>query len=179
MRVGTDWVEEIAERIAWCDCFIVLLSADAVSSEMVVGEVRRAYRRWKLDGKPRILPIRVGYLDALDYELDSYLGRIQYAEWHGDIDSQRLLDELTNILSDLQTVPIPTIGLDQRGDDPIQQRAVTSRPSPACDPRPVRAPGGTTRIDDCFYIPRRPSRGRGSRARRRRDTGHQSAQADG
>ena len=45
IRVGTDWVEEIARHIAWCDYLVVLLSRESVHSEMVLGEVRMAHRR--------------------------------------------------------------------------------------------------------------------------------------
>ena len=77
MRAGTDWVEEIAAGIAWCEYLIVLLSRKSVHSEMVLGEVRMAHRRRRRDRGPHILPIRVRYDGDLDYELDSYLARIQ------------------------------------------------------------------------------------------------------
>src|SRR6516164_5548325 len=78
MPVGTNWVAEIKKRIGWCDFLIVLLSKFAVESEMVQTEVRLAGQRRRRDGRPAILPVRVNYKGALDYELDAYLGRIQY-----------------------------------------------------------------------------------------------------
>jgi hypothetical protein len=85
MRVGTEWAREIEKRIIWCDYLIVLISADAVGSEMVVGEIRGAHRRRK-----RFLPVRVQYGEELDYELDSYLGRLQYAKWEKVEDTEGL-----------------------------------------------------------------------------------------
>jgi hypothetical protein len=149
MRVGTEWVSEIEQRIIWCDYLIVLLSADAVGSEMVVGEIRRAHRQ-----RRRFLPIRVRYSDELDYELDSYLGRLQYAKWEGDADTDNLLQELLAALG--------------QGDDPAKFgarpgetaaapiQADTTRPRHAFDARLLRIPGGIARLQDPFYIRRAP-----------------------
>ncbi len=78
MPVGTDWVAEITRRIEWCDFLVVLLSEDAIHSEMVQAEIRLAHRRRSRDGRPALLPVRVCYDGPLDYELDSVLHRIQY-----------------------------------------------------------------------------------------------------
>lgn len=154
MRVGTEWATEIAERIALCDYFIVLLSADAVSSEMVVGEVRRAHRRWKVNGTPCILPVRVAYTDILDYELDSYLGRLQYLAWREEADSQDLLDTLSTVVSGAQGSATSLI-VDPGGERPKPSvGGHRDRPVPACDPRLLRAPGGAVRIKDPLYIMR-------------------------
>jgi TIR domain-containing protein len=94
IRLGTDWVQEIAARIAWCDYLVVLLSRESVHSEMVLGEVRMAHRRRRRDGRPHILPIRVRYDGDLDYELDSYLARVQYVRWTAAADSAAILKEI-------------------------------------------------------------------------------------
>jgi hypothetical protein len=150
IRVGTEWVCEIEQRITWCDFLIVLLSADAVGSEMVVGEIRRAHHRRK-----RFLPVRVRYDHELDYELDSYLGRLQYAKWNRDDDTDGLLKEL---LAAVGTGDGAAIELSKRPDETtgIQTRADGDRPRHTCDPRLLRAPGGTTGLRDPFYIRRAP-----------------------
>jgi hypothetical protein len=150
MRVGTKWVREIEQRIIWCDYLIVLLSADAVGSEMVVGEIRRAHQQRK-----RLLPVRVKYSDQLDYELDSYLGRLQYAKWETDADTEKLLHEL---VATVGQVDHATIDSGERPDQTLNFPipADGDRPRHTCDPRLLRAPGGTAGLRDRLYIRRAP-----------------------
>jgi AAA-like domain/TIR domain len=148
IRVGTDWVEEIAQRIAWCDYLVVLLSRESVHSEMVLGEVRMAHRRRRRDGRPHILPIRVRYDGDLDYELDSYLARVQYVRWTGAGDSTTILNEILDVAAPgppPKAVEVP----------------ITPRPEPSATdyrrPRPGVGipPGGTLKPKDPFYVRRR------------------------
>ena len=53
-----------------------------------------AHRRRRRDGHPHILPIRVRYEGDLDYELDSYLARVQYVRWTAAADSVAVLREI-------------------------------------------------------------------------------------
>src|SRR5262249_22803437 len=99
MTVGTDWVTEIARRIRWCDFLVVLLSEAAIDSEMVQAEVRMAHQRRRSDGTPGILPVRVDFEGPLDYELDAYLGRIQYVLWRGDDDTRRVIADLQHSIA--------------------------------------------------------------------------------
>ncbi|MGB7991749.1 MAG: toll/interleukin-1 receptor domain-containing protein, partial [Candidatus Methylophosphatis roskildensis] len=79
--IGTDWSAEITRRIQWCDYLVVLLSEDSFDSEMVQGEIRLAHHYRRDDGSPYIFPIRIRYEGALDYELTSYIGRLQHILW--------------------------------------------------------------------------------------------------
>jgi hypothetical protein len=100
-KIGTDWVAEIERRIDWCDFLIVLLSELAVESEMVQAEVRLAHQRRRHDGRPAILPVRVNYKGALGYELDAYLGRIQYIIWSNDGDTARVFENCRKVSQSL------------------------------------------------------------------------------
>lgn len=148
--VGTDWVAEITARIDWCDYLIVLLSDAARTSEMVQGEVRMAHRRRKRDGKPGILPVRVKYEGTLDYELDSYLGRIQYLYWGKDADSGTVLDAIVERAGEVGAMVQPSIAQPAIPPIPVDSR----RPQPRVDPRYVTAPGGSISYRDTFYIER-------------------------
>jgi hypothetical protein len=86
IRVGTDWPAEITRHIQWCDYLVVLLSEDSIDSEMVQGEVRLARQYRRDDSSPHMFPVRVRYEGALDYELTSYLGRLQFILWRGSGD---------------------------------------------------------------------------------------------
>jgi hypothetical protein len=148
IRVGTDWVREIDERVAWCDYLIALLSKESSGSEMVQTELRKARQLWRANGQPSILPVRVNFFETLDYELDAYIGRIQYASWRRPADSQRVLEELLAVA---------------RGEGPTGTGAslhppaslpAASRPMPSFDARTITAPGGTIAADDPLYVSR-------------------------
>jgi AAA-like domain/TIR domain len=149
MRVGTDWVAEIEERIDWCDALIVLLSEASIHSEMVLGEVRMAHRKRRRDGRPRVLPVRVRYYGSLDYELESYLARIQYLPWEGPGDTARALDEILTALGPGEEIAWePPLGPSPVDLDP-------RRPQPSEDVRSLfPPPGGTIKLRDDFYVRR-------------------------
>ena len=147
MPVGIDWAHEIAQRIDWCDFLVVLLSTESVQGEMVQGEVRLAHQRRKADGRPRILPIRVRFDGPLDYELDSYLARIQYLLWSGPDDTAAILTALTVANQDGSELTTSSVS--------SAFPAASGRPLPSADPRQLqRPPGGTIRTGDPFYIRR-------------------------
>jgi hypothetical protein len=147
IKVGTDWVDEIERRIDSCDALIVLLSDASCHSEMVLGEVRRAHRRRRKNGRPYILPIRVHYEGPLDYELDSYLARIQYVRWQAASDTSRVVKEIlaarsprAQALGESLLVP-PSAEID------------AARPQPSEDIRQLFAPpGGNIKLNDEFYV---------------------------
>ena len=150
MRVGTDWAAKIYENIDWCDHFIVLLSADAVVSEMVVGEVRRAHRRNRTDGRPVLLPVWVGRVGELGYELDAYLGPLQYQLCPNEREPEVLIAAIRRAIA---TEPPPPSGPTK----PARARpapVVPQRPSPSADPRLLREPGGTMARNDPLYVRR-------------------------
>jgi hypothetical protein len=110
---------------------------------MVLGEVRMAHRRRRRDGRPRILPIRVRYDGDLDYELDSYLARVQYVRWRAAADSATVLKQI----------------LDAAAAGPVAQTVeVSSAPRPEPSAADYRRPhpgvgippGGTLRAKDPF-----------------------------
>lgn len=148
MPVGVDWSAVIQKQIHWCDYLVVLLSENAMQSEMLQGEVRLAYQDQKKDGRPRILPVRVQYEGPLDYELESYLGRLQYVVWQKDADDERVL---CAVLTSIKTgTDLPII---QKELKPAQGQS-DFRPRPAADLRILRQPTGTIQLNDQFYIRR-------------------------
>jgi hypothetical protein len=153
MQLGTDWVDEITRKIAWCDFLVVLLSSESVHSEMMLGEVRMAHRRRRRDGRPQVLPIRVRYDGPLDYELDSYLARVQYVHWGDAADSPRVLNEVVTVAAPgerRRAAYMPSaLHRPPTQDDP-------GRPSPGEDLRTLYpSPGGTIKLSDEFYVRRR------------------------
>jgi len=152
LRVGTDWANEIAKRIAWCDFFVVLLSAQSVRSEMVRDEVRLAHEIRSRSGISHVLPIRVNYDGPLGYELDIYLGHLQYAFWRDENDNQTVTGQL---LDAIKTSAFSGTGDAQLPPLSTNHPAVEGpRPAVAMDLRVLRAPGGAMRLDDRFYVKR-------------------------
>ena len=147
MPAGADWIKEIEQAIDKSDVLIVLLSEQSMHSEMVQGEIRRAHHRQRPDGCPRILPVRIKYEGSLGYELDSYLGRINYVLWREVDDDERVLAEILGQKKIIQetTAPSPSPGIS------------ITQPIPAMDPRALLASvGGTMAADDPYYV-RRPA----------------------
>jgi hypothetical protein len=100
ITVGTDWAREIEQQLSLSDYLIVFLSKDSVQSEMVRGEIETAQRMAsERGGKPKILPARVAFHDALQYPLSAYLNRIQWATWENEAGTPRLLAELSKAIN--------------------------------------------------------------------------------
>jgi hypothetical protein len=146
--VGTDWAAEIDRRLEWCDCFVVLLSEAAMASEMVQSEIRRAARRRQRDGVPAILPIRLRYFGPLAYELEGYLGPIQYSRWETAADNDRIFAEVVAAIAG------GVLPQSEHAEGPHAPREGARRPLPKVDPRSLAAPGGTLAQDDPLYIER-------------------------
>jgi AAA-like domain/TIR domain len=151
MTVGTDWSQEIFKQINACDFFIVLLSENSAQSEMVQTEVLLAHQGRRKDGRPVILPVRVRFSGQLDYELESYLSRIQYTVWNEPSDTDRAIRDILNAIAvggvTAQETKSADVTAAVRSADP-------SRPMPSVDRRLLRTPGGVLSEDDPYYVER-------------------------
>src|SRR5690349_21393254 len=78
MLVGTKWAEDIEKQLREADYLISFISESSVNSEMVIGEIDKAYHLRREQGKPVILPVRLKYTDRLAYPLSAYLDPINY-----------------------------------------------------------------------------------------------------
>ncbi len=160
IRVGDYWSERIDQELEHCDYFLLLLSPQSVTSEMVTEEVRRARQLQdaRPDRSPVILPIRVNFpMDSpLNYDLRGYLQRIQQREWTSSKDTSTILQEVLERLGGNQEWSIKTdeeesaevIRLrDDRPDDP---------PLPIAEPELQREPSGSVRLESGLYVERAP-----------------------
>lgn len=151
MPIGTDWAAEITRRIQWCEYLVVLLSAESIDSEMVQGEVRLARHHRRDDGSPHVFPIRIRYEGALDYELTSYLGRLQHVVWNGTEDDAGVLETLLAAAGRWQGAGDAAV---DRSVGPCASAADGLRPRPSVDRTALLRPTGTLRLDDRYYIQR-------------------------
>jgi hypothetical protein len=98
MRVGTKWMEWIDNEIKQSDFLIVLLSKQSVQSEMIQEEVRKALQTDQQQGRPKILPVRLGYREPLEYPLSEYLNAFNWAFWRDESDTPQLLKKLNQAI---------------------------------------------------------------------------------
>ncbi len=148
---GENWVERIDQELKSCDYFVLLLSEQSASSDMVAGEVRTAKRLRDKLGKPIILPIRLNLPldDPLNYELRSSLQTIQQKSWNSPDDTPQLLQEILAVIDD-GVIPEPV----EEIITPVVTTTSQYRPPlPVAD---LELPGGTMPLESQFYIKREP-----------------------
>ena len=152
IQVGVEWASELERQIQACDFMLVLLSEASVHSEMVAKEVECAHHNHQQTGRSRLLPVRVGYADALPYQISHYLDHLQYVEWRGEADDEQVIGQLRAAIGHLAPLPAPEPRLPAFG-----RGQVTTGPRPYADPRfieSLRDPSGAVGSRSQFYIAR-------------------------
>lgn len=100
LHIGVEWAAEIARQIRSADAVIPLLSSASIHSEMLEYEVQQAHEAAQTqEGKPRLLPVRVGYEGPLPDALEAVLGPLQYALWEGEADDSSVVQEIVSALA--------------------------------------------------------------------------------
>jgi len=148
---GQNWIERIDQELKQCDYFLLLLSEQSASSDMVAGEVRTARGLRDKIGKPVILPIRVNLPidDPLNYELRSVLQTIQQKLWRSPVDTPILVAEILALMS-VGAAPEPVA----ETMSPLRTIPAKNRPPlPVAD---LELPGGTIPLASEFYVVREP-----------------------
>jgi hypothetical protein len=134
LTIGMEWAKEIEQQIRNADAVIPLLSAPAVQSEMLLYEVEMAHDASKRqNGKPRLLPVRVGFTDRLPHDLASILDPIQHFAWEGPQDNQRLVSEIVNALGQPSSSASPALPAHRLepviGAVPLDSQLYVTRPT--------------------------------------------------
>ncbi|ABW29956.1 AAA-like domain-containing protein [Acaryochloris marina] len=154
MAVGTKWAEKIERELRQSDFLITLLSASAVGSEMVQGEVETANRLGSELGKPAILPVRVNYREPFTYPLSAYLNPINWAFWEQSEDTPQLLAELERAIAGESL----SIASDRAKQDLVQlptaDKAEIPQPLPSAQPPTLEMPEGSMDPESQFYVER-------------------------
>lgn len=131
LPVGVEWAREIERQIREADAVIPLVSAASAPSEMMTHEVllardaaSAAARTGESDGRPRLLPVRVGDPGPLPPDLAAVLAPLQHASWNAPADDERLLAELAAALQEPAAVPEAAdtraaAGSDKSGGQPV------------------------------------------------------------
>ena len=160
LLVGTRWAEQIETEIRQADALVVLLSAQAVASEMVQQEIALAHKLAEENGGvPRILPVRVGDRAPFQYPLSVYLDPINWALWDSDADTPGLVAELQ------QAIAGGTLSVSgpKRKAEVVIEPEPMQLPPPQPAAQPVKSaptvgslelPEGTMDTESAFYIER-------------------------
>ncbi|MEH2094757.1 AAA-like domain-containing protein [Nostoc sp.] len=157
IRLGENWPQRIDTELERCDYFLLLLSPQSATSEMVTEEVRRAKQLQDLrpEHKPVILPIRVNFplSSPLNYDLRGYLSQIQQREWKSPADTLRILQEILSLLaedggSSANLAPIEEL--------PTVAPAWETQESPPLPIAEPELPEGQVDLVSEFYIERPP-----------------------
>jgi hypothetical protein len=161
LKVGMDWINEIHDQIAQSDFLVVLLSPESMKSDMVLEEVRFADLQWRDTGRPRILPIRLGYEGLLPYPLNEYLRPLQYALWRSEADTPYVARRILNAMEGAETLhryseASAHAAVQQTVSKSTMAGMPIAEPHSNFDPRLIlEAPGGSVDLESPFYIERR------------------------
>jgi hypothetical protein len=138
---------------------VVLLSAEAILSDMLRQEVALAHER-RRDGALRILPVRMDFTGDLGYDLASYLNPIQYALWRAGESFAPVIEEVRRAIES-------SVALSHEGVEKADALALAAlhtatdgrgAPLPAVDPRLIAESGsesGAVGLDSPFYVRRK------------------------
>lgn len=144
LTIGVEWAKEIERQVRTADAVVPLLSPLSVVSEMLTYELQIAHEASQgPEGRPRILPVRINFEDALPDPLGGILAPIQYFLWRGPDQDRQLLAELLGSLE---------------GPKPAE-----------VEPSEIKQPGGAVALDSKLYIVR-PTDDEFLEAIRRRDS---------
>jgi serine/threonine protein kinase len=162
IHLGEGWGQRIDAELQSCDYFLLLLSPQSASSEMVLEEVRtvKNLQGSRRDNRPIILPIRVNFPMGvpLNYELRGYLHRVQQRFWRSPEDTPELVAEVLELLGDTPTQsgisasPEPT----SNGVIPTLPPLVVIADSPPLPVAEPELPEGQVEIASAFYVDRPP-----------------------
>jgi AAA domain-containing protein/TIR domain-containing protein len=158
ISIGTEWAREIQGAIGRARFFVVLLSAEAIRSDMLRQEVVLAHER-RQGGSLTILPVRMDFTGDLSYDLASYLNPLQYALWRAGEPFASVIEEVRRAIESSEGLSHEAVG---EADAPALAALHTATdgrgaPLPAVDPRLIAEAGsesGAVGLDLRFYVRR-------------------------
>lgn len=97
---GASGIERIEAELRQTDFLIILLSAESIVSEMVLGKIQIVDQLTETQaGRPTLLPVRLAYREPFQYPLSEYLNPLNWAAWDSEADTPRLIEELKQAVS--------------------------------------------------------------------------------
>ncbi|NJO10287.1 MAG: TIR domain-containing protein [Leptolyngbyaceae cyanobacterium SL_1_1] len=155
IRLGDNWPQRVNNALESADYFILLLSPQSITSEMVTEEVRQAkyLHDTRDDHRPVLLPIRVNLpMEVpLNYDLRGYLQRIQQGIWQSPQDTPRLLNEILALINAPEPLSPPPEAENSSAQPAFE--TLEKPPLPVAEPE---LPGGQVDMASKFYVERFP-----------------------
>ncbi|MEO1068376.1 MAG: AAA-like domain-containing protein [Cyanobacteria bacterium J06638_6] len=154
LQLGDRWAQRILQELEQSDYFILLLSPQSITSEMVMDEVKQAkeLQERRGDQRPIILPIRVQFpLESpLTYNLRGYLNQIHQRLWQSPQDTPTILAEVLQLIASGKAPPAV--------EPPETQQSFADTPDdpplPVAEPELRREPGGAVTLKSGLYVER-------------------------
>lgn len=166
---GASWANQLEARLACCNYFVLLLSAQMAMSEMIIEILQQIFEQHvnHYHQKPWLLVLyrRTDPPFPLNHDLRNYIAQARQYSWTKSEDEKLLLQDLLKIiqtgihpltLSDLtHDTAKNTENSELRHPTSSQTYAslVTPLPSPVADPE---LPRGQVRLASAFYVERHP-----------------------
>lgn len=144
--LGSDWASVVDEELRRCDYLVAFLSDASVRSEMFTVTVGRAWRLSRSQERPVILPVCLGERVPLPYELDAYLGRIQWAYIPTTASTAQVFHEIEQVIVSRREGMAAQPAFEGSGlrlQSDLQAERLPPFPSGAID------------LGSAFYVPRR------------------------
>jgi len=130
LKIGVAWAQEIERRIRESDAVVVLLSESSRRSEMLEYEVQTARQAAQAQGgKPRLLPVRVGFTGPLGEPLGAIMDPLHYSLWEGEADDARVVGEVAQALHTPPPAPVPVKREPVGGAVPLDSKFYVVRPT--------------------------------------------------
>lgn len=130
LKIGVAWAQEIERRIREADAVVILLSESSRHSEMLEYEVQTAQQAAQAQGgKPRLLPVRVGFSGPLGEPLGAILDPLHYSLWETLADDARVVGEVAQALHAPPPTPSPVKREPIGGAVPLDSKFYVVRPT--------------------------------------------------
>ncbi len=164
-RTDEALLKQIDQQIKSSNFFIVLLSQEAVDSEIIQSEIAQAYSYYQAQGHPQLLSVRIADGDLLPYAIPTFLEPLHYVDWQSEADNPRLVEEILRAVAGQlpQSLVQPrakvigeTSVISEDGRI-VARDDIPSAPLPAFDPRSLKelvVPGGALILRDKLYVER-------------------------
>ncbi len=163
LSMGVNWAAEIEQEIRTADAVVPLISASSATSEMLSFEVENAHETAQSQkGRPRLLPIRVGFTGPIPEPLAGILDPIQYLLWEDRGDDTRVAEALTAALRSMAVAKpvvrmVPGKGLrlvPRPAVQPVPRIVVPQNTDKPPEPPSLEAIGGAMSLNSEFYVTR-------------------------
>lgn len=119
------------------------------------GEIETAHHLSQQQGKPVILPVRLGYRDPFAYPLSAYLNGINWAFWESSTDTPRLIQELMQAIApDALSINTDHSRFELSLAPASSAATEIPRPMPSAQPVSLEMPEGTMDSESKFYVAR-------------------------